>query len=566
MKPLDPPLHTALKARRWLRREWRFSDFHGILLWAGLVGFSAALVTAAFRQAIAFLTASFTGKSGYFVEVAMALPPWQRVLIPTLGSLIAGLILQFGSRLLPKRPVSDYMEAVAVGDGFLSIRATLVKCTSSLFTIASGGSIGREGAMVQLSALAGSILGRLLNFPRTSRRLLVACGAAAGIAAVYNAPLSAAVFVCEILLGSVELEQVGPLIVASVIANATSHNLLGYEPVFQAPVVSLQSSQELLFYLVLGLAAGHLGPAFIWLLEMQRQMFLRLTSNLTVRLTLGGLVVGLVSVLNPMVWGNGFEVISSILQHQWTTLALGSILLAKLFATSAMVGSGAVGGVFTPTLFCGAVLGAFAGGVAEHIAPNWVGPAEAYALVGMGAFLAATTHAPLTSVLMVFEMTRQYDIVLPLMIASIAAEYTAKSYGRSIYAEAQQVRARPDFELKDLLRRPEVVVTPSADLAVLRQLFSHTPYNSLQVVDAEGKWLGVIGRKQLATALPDQLAGQLVSSSSRFLSLAMTAEQAYQTATEIPSETLPVVDEAGIYQGTLSKSSFMRALQRRIRG
>lgn len=561
-------LHRTGRVRRWVRQELGLSRFHGILLWAGIIGFCGALIPVAFGWSTELVEFLLTGSVGSLVEVSMALDPWQRFGVPVVGSCLAGLVLQYGMNLARGRRSTDYMEAVSVGDGFISVRASLVKSSSSILTIGSGGSIGREGAMVQLSAMIGSALGRLLSFPPRTRRLLVACGAAAGIASAYNAPLAASIFVSEILLGSIELESIGPIIVSAVVANATLGGLLGYAPVYQIPTVQLVSSWEMLFYLMLGLLAGHLAPMFLWLLDRSRDLLQRPSIPLVARFTLGGIAVGAISVVNPMVWGNGYSVVNSILHNPWTWQALLAVLVAKLLATAAMVGSGAVGGVFTPTLFCGAVLGALTGTLVHGVWPGITGPPTAYAVVGMCAFLAGTTHAPLMSILMVFEMTRQYEVVLPLMLAATAAHYMARSYGRgkSIYSDALS-RRHPGaaVSLLEIARRDQATAHPAMSLDELRKRFAQTSYNSLQVVNDEGIWVGVIGRKTLQEANSDAVAADLVHADSKALTADMSWNEALAVASTISSEILPLVESESRFVGTVSKSDLLAALQRQLR-
>ena len=405
---------------------------------AALAGILGALVTVLFREGIGGLEWLLGGHGGGLVEMSIGLPRWQRLLLPAVGGLVAGLILQeIGARLGGLR-TTDYMEAIAVGDGRIGIRQSLVRAASSLCTVASGGSIGREGAMVQLAAMVASTLGRLARFNQDSLRLLVAAGAAAGLASAYNAPIAAALFVAEIVLGSIAIEHIGPPIVASAIANLTVHDFLGYAPVYVIPDFRIVSDWELWLYLLLGLIAGHMAPVFLNLLERAHRLFARLPVPLAVRLGLGGLIVGAISVYEPQVWGNGYGVVNSVLLAPWIWQALLTVLVLKMLATAATHGSGAVGGAFTPTLFVGALLGALFGTLVQMLLPTGTAPPNAYAVVGMGAMLAGTTHAPLMSILMVFEMTMDYRIVLPLMLAVVVAHYTARRYRgvRPMYAES----------------------------------------------------------------------------------------------------------------------------------
>lgn len=292
--------------------------------------------------------------------------------------------------------------------------------------------------MVQLSAMAASAIGRIIGFQRNNLRLLVACGAAAGLASAYNAPIAATMFVAEIVLGSIDMKNVGPLIISSVIANATVHRFLGYAPVYDIPNFHFVSNWELGLYVLLGLLAGHLAPAFLALLKRSTQWFRRMPAPLYVRMAAGGFLVGAISAYEPQVWGNGYSVVNSILHSHWLWQSLLTVLALKLLATAFTIGSGAIGGAFTPTLFVGAALGALYGGAAHALFPFSTAPQSAYAVVGMGAMLAGTTYAPLMSILMVFELTGDYQIVLPLMLACVTAYYTVQRYrgAMSIYAES----------------------------------------------------------------------------------------------------------------------------------
>ncbi len=433
----EPMIHIITRLKFFLRGHEQ-EETRRMLLWAGAVGVLGALATVLFRKGIQLIELLFSRHSGSLVHIAEGLSWWQRLLIPLAGGLLAGAILQFGLKWVRGFQTTDYMEAIVAGDGVIGVRASLVKSLSSLFTVGSGGSIGREGAMVQLAAMVGSAAGHWVHLPQPKQRLLVACGAAAGLAAAYNAPIAGALFVAEIVMGTIAMESFGPLIVASVVSNTTIHQFLGYAPVYRIPAFQFQSDWELIFYAALGYLLGHLAPSFITLLDRSEGLFARTKLPLTLKLGLGGLAVGAISTFYPQVWGNGYSVVNSLLHQNiaWQLLAL--VLIFKIIATAATIGSGAVGGVFTPTLFIGAAFGSLFGTALGAIFPGMTSPSSAYAIVGMGAFLAATTHAPLMAILMIFEMTLDYKITLPLMLACVIAYTVAREYrgSESIYAGA----------------------------------------------------------------------------------------------------------------------------------
>ena len=351
LRRLSVPL---LRLRVWLT-EGPAEFLESSYFWAALVGLCSAITSVAFREALAGLQTLFFGSKAPIEMVSGSLPIWERLFFPTAGGLVAGLILLLARRWSDKR--MDFMEVVTLGNGVMRVRATLVKSFSSLITISTGGSIGREGSMVQLGATAGSLLGRIAKFSPARLRLMVACGASAGIACAYNAPFSGAFFVAEIVLGSIVLDSFGPLIVSSVVATVVATQFLGSGAVYRMPDFGAVPNWQLPLHALLGLVAGLLAPLFLFLLRAGARFFQKTNLPLVLSLGLGGLIVGLVSLAQPGVWGNGYGMVEGILNLNLGWKFLLSLLVLKVLATMATTGSGAVGGVFTPTLFCGAAIG-----------------------------------------------------------------------------------------------------------------------------------------------------------------------------------------------------------------
>ena len=482
---------TIRQAGAWPRRVLILlghEELTAIVFWAALIGMGGAFASVAFRELIHAFEWMITGRSGSLVGAAIALHGVRRAVVPVIGGLAAGLVIQYGAALVSAQRSVDYMESVAVGDGVIAARPTLIRSISSLLTIASGGSIGREGPMVQLAALIGSKIALLGRAPIPRRRLFVACGAAAGIASAYNAPIAGALFVAEIVMGSFAMESFGPLLVASVSADATIHRLLGYGPVFQVPPVHFGENWELILYAVFGVLLGHLAPPFLALLAWSKARFASLPAPLYVKFAIGGLIVGSVSVVFPQVWGNGYSVVDAILHGRLIGWLLLAVLLAKVLSTASTVGSGAVGGVFTPTLFIGAAVGALTGSTLRLALPHMTSGAGAFAVVGMGGFLAATTHAPLTSVLMIFEMTLDHQVVLPLILACVTAHYVAKVYrgGASIYRESLQPAGMNGAPVGWHLRTVAELMKPAAavvsDATTVQEMLGNLPRRPVRTV------------------------------------------------------------------------------------
>jgi CIC family chloride channel protein len=503
------------------------------------------------------------------------LPPLLRLLIPALGGLIAGAILQFGARFRSRIPTTDYMEAVVLGDGKISTRRTFAKSLSALFSIASGGSIGREGPLVQISSVIASGLGRLQHWSTPRLRLLVGCGAAAGIASAYNAPIAGAIFVAEIVLGSMAMEMLGPLIFSSVVATLTVQGFLGNGPLYEIPPFQLNRNWEILPYLMLGLVAGLVAPWFIRLLRTTEEWVGGLAAPVYLKMFVGGLIVGAFAIWHPEVCGNGYSTVSGILRGQWLWQTLAVIFIFKILATTATFGSGAVGGVFTPTLFIGASLGFLFGTGAQHLLPRLPVNPSAFALVGMGAFLAAASHAPIMAIVMIFEMTLDYQIILPLMLACVVGYYTSVSIEkRSIYAEALKRKGAGDYRkqlaelhVRDLMKPKPLTVAPTAGFAEIGEKFIATRFNYLYVTD-RGRFVGAISlhdiknflnTPELATVV---IARDILHESFPAVRPDASLTEALERFSHHDGERLPVISDANgqALIGSVSKTDVILAL------
>jgi len=564
-----------LKLKLRLAEPLRPSELQVTLMYAGLVGLMGACSGVLFRTAIAAVQGAMWGFDGDLVRAAEHIDWWRRVVMPALGGLAAGFVIQAGSRLHRGQTSADFMEAVALREGVIRFRPSLVKSASSLMTVASGGSIGREGAMVQLSSMLASWMGRHTGLPKPRLKLLVACGAAAGIASAYNAPIAGALFVAEIVIGSIAMESLGPLVFASVISTVTTRQLLGGGPVFEIPPFELVSPWELFPYLVLGLVLGLLAPWFVRLLRVSEGLFARLPASIPVRMLVGGLIVGLLSIWRPEVWGNGNTAIDSILEAGWVWHALVWVLVFKLLATAATVGSGAVGGVFTPTLLVGAAAGYLFGMPVHGAWPESTGHASAYALVGMGCFLAATTHAPLMAMLMLFEMTLDYGIVLPLMLACVVAYYTSLGVSKeSIYAESLKRKsgAEPpplaEMTIDPLIKPDPLHVGEHARFGELVEAFKQSRNNYIYVTTADGRLLGAVSLHDIKSHLEEPLladlliASELMRENFPLLMRETTLGEALEAFLPHDGERLPVVSDERERRlvGSLSKTDLMLTL------
>ena len=520
----DKPSLLSSGRRRlqwWLSLiEWlRPTELQITLVLAGLTGFLGALASLTFRHATEVVHWVFTGSWGAGLSESFTrLPWWQRILVPTVGGAAAGLVLMFTARFIKKQRTTDYMEAVVIGDGILSARQSLLKSLSALFSISSGASIGREGPLVQLSAMLASAIGRIMRVSSPRLRLLVACGAAAGIASAYNAPVSGALFVAEVVMGTMSMGVFGPLVCSSVVATLTIRQFVGADPLYSITHFVLSSPAETFVMLGLGCVCGLLSPLYMMALRGAESWFSLLRGPVFVRLASGGLIVGVLAVWYPQVCGNGYSSVNAVLHGMWPWQELATILILKIVATSATFGSGAVGGVFTPTLFIGSSIGFLFGALVQAV-PSLPGiQPSAFALIGMGAFLAATTRAPIMAIMLIFELTLDYEVILPLMLACVVAYYTARSFRTpGIYSEALRRKGRWEFDSElrrmrvgDIMRHDPPSVLLDAAFDEICSRFTLLPHNYLYVVDGNGRFYGVISLHDIKRFLTNPDLAKLV--------------------------------------------------------
>ncbi len=581
-------LMEALRWRLWIAEKLHPTEWQTTLLWAALAGFLGALASLVFSGMAEGIHEFLTGSSAGVVESMRQLPWWACIAVPATGGLLAGLVLQFGKKLTRDQSSTDYMEAIVIGSGHLPIRSSLVKCTAALFSIGSGGSIGREGPMVQLAAMLASFVGRARRFTPPQQRLLVACGAAAGIASAYNAPIAGSFFVAEIILGTIAMESLGPLAVAAVVAALTMRVLTNAAQLYHVPAFKLHSPWEMGPYILLGLLAGVVAPWFLRSLRGAERLFVATKLPLTARLILGGLVVGALAIRVPEVCGNGYSVVVDILNGNlgnlvfgfhlrnghlvWIALAL--VFACKWLATAASFGSGALGGVFTPSLFMGASLGYLFGTAVNAVWPAGAADPGAFALVGMGAFLSAASRAPVMAVILLFEVTLSYDIILPLLLCSVLAYYTAKGIeDQSLYSESLRRKASeqpaaglPAGRVADLMKADPPVLAVTARFAEIAQRFLSVRVNNLYVIDAAGRFLGVVSLHDIKPYLAEPEVAELVLAQDIMhedfprLGPDQSLSEALGGFLGITAERLPVVEPGGRLLGSLAKGDLLLTL------
>ncbi len=496
----------AARAQRYLRSPAPT----GMVVLAIVVGIGAGYGAVVFRWLI---TTAHTG----FFDGLRALLPWLGryyvVVVPAAGGLLVGPLVYLLAREAKGHGVPEVMLAVMHQGGRIRPRVAVVKALASAICIGSGGSVGREGPIVQIGSALGSTLGQVLRLSEARIRVLVACGAAAGISATFNAPIAGVLFALEVILRDFSVRSFSMVVLSSVSSLVISHIYLGDHPAFViAQPYALVSAWELPLYFVLGLMAGVLGRVFIWVVYKAEDAFDGWRFPEYAKPAVGGLLVGTLGVRYPQVFGVGYETIDAALASGLAVTLLWTLVAAKLAATSVTLGSGGSGGVFAPSLFLGAILGGAVGSVVHEAYPTMTAAGGAYALVGMGAVFAGAAHAPMTAVIILFEMTGDYRIIGPLMVATVVSSLLSEFLSReSIYTlklsrrGVDVVGARAD--LLDTLAVGEAMtvefepVLADTPIGQVMEGFVRGEAPSQPVVDEQGRLVGIISRSDAEEAV-----------------------------------------------------------------
>ena len=497
-------------------------------LLAALTGTCAAVLTWVFISLSKGIQGIFYGDSFIQNSLIDSGNEWKIIFIPALGGLVAGLIIEYWSKDAKGAGVPLVMEAVAFKQARLSAKKAVAKFFAAAACIGTGMSLGRVGPMVVISSTVGSEIGQRTGKTVDETRTLVGCGAASAITAAFNAPLGGVLFAIELILAELRTRSFIPIVVAVVIATIVGRELMGDLAAFDnIPKYPLGSPTEYPLYIVLGLVTGLAAAGFIKLLNWVETNIEKIDIiPVFIRTSLGGLCVGLIALSFPHILGNGFGVTSDLISLDYDeggNMVLGSsfpvnldmasgitsllifvisIMLLKIIATSVSIGSGGSGGIFTPSLFIGAALGAALGLVLNDM--GMVDHPGAFALVGMAAFVASTTRATLTAIILLFEMTATYEIILPLMLSCVVADavcyvvsehscYTAKLARRGINIDlgSEQDLMRM-IKVEDAMTKDVMTITPERPLEVALQIIEDTGHMGLPVVNDKGELSGII--------------------------------------------------------------------------
>ena len=563
----------------------RMTEHTFMVIVAMLIGILGGFGAIFFRFAIEFFQRIFYGNWKYTLDYALQLPWYIKLFAPAIGGLIVGPIVFYFAREAKGHGVPEVMESIVLRGGTIRPRVMIAKIVASAVCIGSGGSVGREGPIVQIGSAIGSTFGQILKVTGSHLRTLVACGTAAGIAATFNAPIAGALFAMEIILSDFAISQFSPIVVSSVAATVVSRHFLGDFPAFVIPHYELVSVFEMIPYVVLGILAAFVALAFIIFVYKAEDLFDSIRVPGFLKPVFGGLAIGAIGIYFPHIFGVGYNTISLALENRLTWHLLLFLVFLKLAATSITIGSGGSGGIFAPSLFLGATLGGLVGTIVHTLFPSYTASSGAYALVGMGAVAAGAMHAPITSIMIIFELTNDYRIILPLMITCIISVLiTSRLKKDSIYTLKLSRRGIDLFKGQEInvLRSLHVEQVMKSDY---EQVFADTPYRILMdltvrsshlnffVVDREKHLLGVISIHDMRKSLYESdvlesiaVAYDLMVPVRYYFTPHDTLDTVIMAFSEIYIDELPVVkDEQGKQLvGSISKDDVINSYNQEV--
>ncbi len=575
---------ALVRLRRGVRRLRRNQQFFPFLM-AIMIGGAAGYAALAFRWVVGLVQQMLLGFGGDRVYVqAGELAWWHLLLVTTVGGLAVGLFIRF---VMPERRplgVADVIEASALRGGRMPLFAGLGAAAASAASIGVGASVGREGPVVHLGATLASWLAQRFRLGRAQQQTLLGCGVAAAIAASFNAPIAGVLFALEVVVGHYALSAFAPVVMASVIGTLISHMHFGSFPAFIVPPHQIVSLLEFPAFALLGIASAIAAILFMRSISLATDVAGRLPGPDWLRPALGGLGVGLIALALPQVLGVGYGVTSDALKELLPLSLLLTILLAKTAATAISLGFGFAGGVFSPSLVIGAMLGGAFGLIAAQVFPDHASSHGAYTLIGMGAVAGAVLGAPISTIVIVFELTGDYAVTIAVMVSVvIASVITQQAQGRSFFIWQL---ARRGLSLKDgrevgLLRAVRVrdvmddtfdLIAPEAKLEEVRRCLIGSAYGELFVTDNDGRLEGTITFAELGEAAfedpddDDRIAGDLARKNPPVFSVDDDLDTVVKKIGSIGEPHIAVVDsrDSMAMVGLIHERDIMIAYQRAL--
>ena len=577
---------TALRNRLLGDSTRRSPSESALILLIPVVGVTVGLSSLGIAHLIALLQDLAWGDARDLLAGAAAASWQERILIPAIGGLVLGLLALLPRVRFQGSGTPGVVEALALKNGVVRLREKIPATIGGILTVASGGSLGREGPMMEFAVAVTSWFGRRFRLEPQDLRILVCAAGAASLAAAYNAPIGASIFALEVLIGSLAMPVFGPVVIASVIATLISRNAMGELPRFVVPDYELVSVYELGGYLVLGVLAGLFSAGLIRTVSLCEDGFRALRLPRFAAPVVGFALVGALGVWLPHVYGNGSETVNLALHEQLPLELLIVLPFAKLLATALTRSSGGAGGMFTPTLMMGALLGGAFGTYVHQWFPDHTAGPGAYALVGMAAVLAGTTHAPIMAIMMIFEQTDSYQIILPLMFVSTISYAVARRIKKeSLHVESLRRRGvvlprgpeegvMKSLRVRNVMHDDPQAVHRAAGFQTIVEAFLKHRFNYLYVVDDHGSFVGAIALHEIkemlkhADSLEVVVAHDLVDPDFLVATPDDTLAETMERFWRQNSERLPVVEdlESRRLLGWISKRDLIGVYKQEILG
>jgi chloride channel protein, CIC family len=508
------------------------------------------------------------------LHVLPALSWYHVILVPAVGGLVLGPLVHFLAPEVQGHGVPAVIEAVMLGGGRIRRRVAAVKSLASAITIGAGGSVGREGPIVQIGAGVGSALGQFLRLPSEQLKTLAACGAGGGIAAVFNAPIAGAFFALEVITGNFAMASFGPVVLCSVMATVVSRAYFGDHPAFIVQPYRLESFAEIGLYAGLGVVAGVVSAVFVWVMDRFETLAARSPIPKMWRPAVGGLVLGVLILFVPNLYGVGYATMDGALSGKlpWALLAL--LVPAKIVATSLTLAAGGSGGVFQPSLYIGSVTGGLYGTVVHAMFPHMTAGPGAYALVGMAGVLSAATHSPITALLLLFEVTGDYAIVLPVMIVTTLASLVGRVLKRdSLYTlhfsrRGIDVQRREDLIMRshtvgEIMRPAGPIIRDRTPIDEIVHYFLDHEAQRAYVTDENARFVGTISihdikMPHLLDLGPVVIASDVAETNHYAVAPEHTLADSMDQFLASQDDELPVVDREGNLVGVVSRGDVLR--------
>lgn len=588
MKKITVNLKLIKRKLTGKKSRSKTSKYVGMNIMAAITGIVCGVIAVCFR----FLVNVFTDLFQVKINASLnSFYPFHIIFLPALGGILSGLLVYFFAKEAKGHGIPQVMEAFEMFGGMIRKRIVAVKALSSAVTIGSGGSAGREGPIVQMGAGIGSAFGQFFKLNVYQTRILLSCGVAGAVSATFDTPVGGVLFAIELIIREFKTKSFVPIVISSVFASLTSKlflSLIGQKPelIFALPPYNIVSNWEFLFYIILGLICGGIAFLYVKSVYLSEDIFGKMNFSEFLKPAVGGLFTGIIGAIllvktgHLLVFGNGYDTINLLMNARLSLFVVASLVFLKIAATSFTIGSGGSGGVFAPSLVIGAMTGGSLGIVLNQAFPSITASFQAYAIVGMAAVFAGMSRATMTAIIMVFEMTGNYNIIMPLMLSCVISDivaivtlkgsiYTIKLKRRGVNIEHDmEVNALETVKVEEVMKIDVVTVNEDSSIEDVEKLLKETGYGKFPVVK-DKHVTGIITEKEMASVKDNK--SSKVSDIMRREIIEIYPDDTLEdvlTKNEFRASPLYIVvsrDEGAKFEGILTRSDIFSAYREKKR-